>query len=158
MKQVIRGIICFWAGLIIGIKFAEKRLAEPLQKIQEEAVKFQSLFQMMGGWLEAKLRDMSVAEYCKDHGYNRVAIYGMGLAGQILYEELKGTDVQVLYAIDRNKANVISKVDIYSPTERLPKVDAIIISAITYFEEIADMLQERVNCDIVSLEDIVYDL
>lgn len=158
MKRLFEGIIALFAGIMIGVKFAEKVLSKALRKTHDEASKFQLLLQMMGAWVELKQKGIDVAQYFKGHGYKRIAIYGMSLAGQTLYNELNGKDVQVLYAIDKNKNGVSSEIEVYSPEELLPKVDVIVVSAIAYYEEISDMLQERVDCAIVSLEDIIYSL
>ena len=40
----------------------------------------------------------------------------------------------------------------------LAPVDVIVVTAISYFDEIEEKLSERVDCPVVSLEDIVYEL
>ena len=37
-------------------------------------------------------------------------------------------------------------------------VDAIVVTLITYFDEIADMLEDEVKCPIVSIEDVVFEV
>lgn len=158
MKEWIRGMAVFGAGIVTGAKFAEKILSHPLQEKQMEAEKFQLLYRMMGTWVELKQKGIDITEYFRQYGYSRIAIYGMSLAGQILYNELKMTEIQVLYAIDKNKDDVPSEIAIYSPEEMLPEVDIIVVSAISYYEEILDVLQEKVDYAIVPLDDIVYSL
>lgn len=158
MKKWIHETAGIVVGIVTGVKLAEKILSEPLRKTQEEAAKFQLLYQMMGTWVELKQRRVNVIEYFKQYGYSRIAIYGMGLAGQTLYNELKMTEIQVIYAIDKNGDNVPSEIEVYSPEEVLPEVDVIVVSAISYYEEILELLQEKVNCVIVPLDDIVYGL
>ena len=42
--------------------------------------------------------------------------------------------------------------------EVLPKVDAIIVTPVYFFDEIKDMLQKKTVCRIISLEDVIYKL
>jgi hypothetical protein len=40
----------------------------------------------------------------------------------------------------------------------LDKVDVVVVTAITYFNEIEEMLSLRVDCPVVSLENILYGM
>ena len=81
----------------------------------------------------------------------------MGDIGKLLLEELSGSTINVKYGIDR-KATGEGEVVVVNPDDKLEKVDAIVVTAIAYFDEIEEMLSEKVNCPIISLEDIVYEL
>ena len=48
--------------------------------------------------------------------------------------------------------------DILTPEDELEPVDVIVVTAIYYFDEIEDMLFEKVDYPVVSLEDILYEL
>lgn len=71
---------------------------------------------------------------------------------------MRGTGVEVAYAIDRNKYGVATDLDVYSPDEDIPEVDAIIVSAIAYFDEVLTKLEGKMDCPIISLEDVVYNV
>lgn len=158
MKKIMERTVIFLTGIIFGVWYAEKVLEKPLWKAQGESIKFQALFQMMGVWMARKQRGKRIEEYFGKNGYKKVAIYGMSLAGQVLFSELIETDIQVLYAVDKNNEGVLSEIEVYSPEERLPEADVMVVSAITYYEEIIETLREKVNCPIISLEDIIYGL
>ena len=81
----------------------------------------------------------------------------MNYAGETLYNELDGSGVKVKYAIDRNADQKYADVDVISPEADLPDVDAIIVTAITFFDEIEEKLAEKISCPILSLEDILYE-
>lgn len=95
--------------------------------------------------------------YFKRNGYKRIAIYGMSYVGETLLEELKRTEVQVAYAIDQNKRNIPTDIEVVSAEDFLGDVDAIVVTAISFFDEIKDVLKDKVNCPIISLEDIIYE-
>ena len=40
----------------------------------------------------------------------------------------------------------------------LETVDAVVVTAITFFDEIEERLSEKVDCPIISLEDILYEV
>ena len=42
--------------------------------------------------------------------------------------------------------------------DTLDDVDAIVVTAVTFFDEIEDELHKKVNCPILSLEDILYEV
>lgn len=45
-----------------------------------------------------------------------------------------------------------------TPDCYLDTVDAIVVTSITFFEEIEEMLKEKVDCPIISLDDILYEV
>ena len=46
----------------------------------------------------------------------------------------------------------------YFEKEGYKPVDAVVVTAITFFEEVEEMLRQKVDCPIISLEDILYDV
>ena len=51
----------------------------------------------------------------------------------------------------------VSDIEVYSIYDRLPEVDAVIVREAYYFGEAAIGLKEKLNCPIVSLEEVVYE-
>ena len=88
----------------------------------------------------------------------RIAVYGMSYAGETLIEELKGTRVEVIYGIDKNADKIFSTVDVISMDDSFENVDAVIVTAITFYDEIKDKLSKKVDCQIISLEDVLYEV
>ena len=78
--------------------------------------------------------------------------------GERLYDELKGSGVLVSYSIDKNADEVYAEVDVVKPDEDFESVDAIVVTAVYYFDVIEEMLSKKVDYPIISLEDIVYDI
>lgn len=73
-------------------------------------------------------------------------------------EELKDSDIEVAYGIDRNAYRIYADVDIISVDDNLEDVDAIVVTAITFFDEIEDNLSQKISCPIISLDDILYEV
>ena len=82
----------------------------------------------------------------------------MSYAGETLVDELKDSCIQVTYAIDKNAGTVYENVNIVSPEEGLENVDAIIVTAITFYEEVKENLTKKISVPILSLEDLLYEI
>ncbi len=124
-----------------------------LKNNAEKQIRFYSI---LVHWLEIKQENRSLVEYFEKHGYTRIAIYGMKELGERLYDELKGSSVQVVYCIDRNADELYCEVPAYRPDDELEKVDAVVVTAVIYYEEIRGTLKPKFDCPIINLEDIVF--
>lgn len=120
--------------------------------------KNEAIMKMFNQWLLLKQEGKSIDKYFKENGFNKIAIYGMSYAGERLLADLKDTGIEVAYAIDRNAEHIFSEVEIVSVEDTLQDVDAVIVTAIYNFDEIEEKLSALMDCPIVSLEDIVYEL
>ena len=109
--------------------------------------------------MELKNEGKSVASYFEDMGYSHIAIYGMAELGNRLMEELESSTVQVDYGIDREIACSIARIDeVYYPEDVLPETDVIVVTPYSVFEEIKTLLEKRVKCPVISLEDVVWSV
>lgn len=109
-------------------------------------------------WLEAYRFGLRVEDFFKKYKYRTIAIYGMGILGRHLLEELAGSEVKILYYIDRSVAlgdTVIRKVSV---NDELPEADAIVVTVLTEFEEIYEILKEKSDAAIIHIGEIFEDL
>ena len=67
-------------------------------------------------------------------------------------------EIQIAYAIDKNANSIYSDINVITMDDNLEDVDAIVVTAITFFDEIEEQLQSKVSCPIISLEDILYEI
>lgn len=56
----------------------------------------------------------------------------MSYAGETLVDELKETEVQIAYAIDKNANSIYSDINVITMDDNLEDVDAIVVTAITF--------------------------
>jgi len=120
--------------------------------------KNEAIMKMFNQWLILKQEEKSIVSYFKENGFNKIAIYGMSYAGERLLADLKNTDIEVAYAIDRNAEHIFSEVEIVTLEDSLQDVDVVVVTAIYNFDEIEEKLSNLMDCPIVSLEDIIYEL
>ena len=64
----------------------------------------------------------------------------------------------MLYGIDQKADSIYADVDIVFIEDELQEVDAIVVTAITFFDEIEEKLSRKVDCPIISLDDILYEV
>lgn len=133
-------------------------MGEAAKKAKNMSDKHLALFLMMNQWVKVKQEGKNLSAYFDKNGYKEIAVYGMSYAGETLIDELKDTDVSIAYAIDRNADSLYADVDVVTMKDELAKVDAIVVTAITFFDEIEEQLLEKVDCPIISLEDILYEM
>jgi hypothetical protein len=146
------------AGAVAAATAVGRIMGKNTQKAQGYADKHLALFKMMNQWVRVKQEGKKLSTYFENNGYKNIAIYGMSFAGETLIEELKNTDIKVAYGIDKNADSIYADVDVVSADDDLMDVDAIVVTAITFFDEIEEMLSEKVDCPIISLEDVLYEV
>lgn len=145
-------------GLFVGAKAVGNVANKDIEKSQGKADKYLSLFQMMNRWLRIKQEGKNLDIYFEKNGYKKIAIYGMSNVGVALLDELKDSNIKVAYGIDKRAGSIYSDVSIVSADDTLEDVDAVVVTVIDSFDEIEEKLSSKVNCPIVSLEDIIFEV
>ncbi len=158
MKKMVIGILSLLGGTVGGVIGTKRVMQKKLNTEIGYSDKHLSLFLMMNQWVKVKQEGKNLGEYFERNGWKRIAVYGMSYAGETLVEELKDTGIEVVYGIDKNADRIFSTVDVISVDDSFAEVDAVIVTAITFFDDIKGMLCEKVNCPIVSLEGILYEM
>lgn len=122
---------------------------------EKQADKFRSMFIVMNMWMNNYLCGRTTELFLKDRHYCKIAIYGMNYMGKTLLDELRNSSIKVEYAIDRNADNIHLPLKIYNPSEKLPNVDVIVVTAISVFDEIKEQLHQKGEDNVISLEEII---
>lgn len=156
MKKGIISLLSVGAGAAAGAIATVQSSNKKQAKAWQMSDKHLALFKMMNQWVAVKQQGKNLAEYFEANGYKSIAIYGMSYAGESLVEELKDTGIEVKYGIDKNASNLYSAIDVYSMEDELESVDAVVVTPIFFFDEINEELNQKFDCPIVSLEDILY--
>lgn len=154
LSTVIGGVL----GAVLGARGVLKATGSETSKAKELAGKHFALFQMMNQWVLVKQEGKNLSSFFEQNGYKKIAIYGMSYAGKTLLEELKDSKISIAYGIDRNAEGIYADIEVFSMEEELESVDAVVVTAITYFDEIENELKKKVACPILSLEDILYEV
>lgn len=158
MKKSLVGITMALAGAGIGVAASKKMQEKKAQKWQQMSDKHLALFLMMNQWVKVKQEGKKLSEYFERNHYKNIAIYGMSFAGETLLDELKESQICVKYGIDKKAGRINKEIDVVTMEDEWEEVDVIVVTAITFFDEIIEQLREKVNCPILSLEDILYEV
>lgn len=158
MKKGIISVLSALIGAAVGAGVVGKVISEEKDKVRSISDKHLALFLMMNQWVKVKQEGKSLAAYFEKRQYKRIAVYGMSYAGETLIDELQGTGITVAYGIDKKANTIYADVDILSVEDMLADVDAVVVTAITFFDEIREALSVKVDCPIISLEDVLYEV
>jgi len=158
MKKGIISILSILTGMAAGAGAVGKISGKKFDKMEKMSQKHLALFLMMNQWVRVKQGGVNLSSYFKKNGYKKIAIYGMSYAGETLIDELKDTEVEVEYGIDQNAERLYADIDIVTMDDELKDVDAIVVTSITFYDEIEERLSHKVNCPIISLDDILYEV
>lgn len=158
MKKGVIAAVSTVIGAAAGAVAVGKSKGDQLNSARSMSNKHLALFQMMNQWVRVKQEGKNLSEYFERNGYKNIAVYGMSYAGETLLEELKGTDVNVVYGIDRNADSTYADVEVFTAEDDLQPVDAVVVTAITFFDEIEENLMKKMDCPIISLEDILFEV
>lgn len=160
MKKGAIGVLSILAGFVAGVAVTRKIEWEKLKKAEKISGKFMSLFYMMNQWVKVKQAKSDLSFYFEKNNYERIAVYGVGCIGETFIKELKDTKVEIAYGIDRRASFIHTNVDIdvILPDDSLGSVDAVVVTVVDSFDEIEEKLREKMDCPIISLEDVIFEI
>ena len=124
----------------------------------KEKDKFKAYYHLMYQWVEIKRKGLRIDEFLLQKGYGNIALYGIGDVGKAFLKEMEGGCVYVAYAIDKNADDTAFALKVVSPDSPLEPVDAIIVSAIFAYDDIHSNLSAKVDCPIIPLDDLLYEM
>lgn len=158
MKKTTIGTLALAIAGLAGALAANVNLSKKASEEHKLAEKHQGIMLALDQWVAVKQDGKNLSEYFENNGYKTIAIYGMSYLGERLISELRGTEIQVAYGIDRNAANIYSEVELKTLDDDMEPVDAVIVTAISFFDEIEAEMEKKVDCPILSLEDVLYGI
>lgn len=111
-------------------------------------------------WLEAIHEGKSIAQYLKDNNISDIAIYGYGELGTHLMSELRGSQINVRYFLDRGDKYEYQETPCYKPDpkQEYPKVDAVINTVIQFKKSIEETCAELGFVRTIPLDEIIEEL
>lgn len=154
---ILSAITAGTAGAVGGAINVYRRERKQLNQERKTTEKDNEILKAYSHWIRRKQKGESLVDYFHRAGYNKIAIYGMHYLGESLVTELEDSDIEIVCAIDKYAELRYTDLPLYTPDENIPEVDAVIVTAFFYFEEIKDALSSKMDCPIISIEDIIYE-
>ena len=84
----------------------------------------------------------------------KIAIYGLGRFGELLYRDLRKRPVKIMYGIDK-EVDGFHNLTVKTPDKSFTDVDAIVIAVINGATEIKNMLSTKFNGEVILIEDLI---
>lgn len=112
---------------------------------------------LLDKWMLLRENGFSVAEWIKKQGWKNIAVYGYGILGKHLCNDLCSHGIVIEYIIDQLGKQLHTNYKVYLPSDILPDTEVIIVSATYDYEKIYTNLDAKGNFKIVSLEGILYE-
>lgn len=145
-------------GIALGAVVAFKKGIEEVIKWKKLSDKHLNLFLIMNQWIRKKQEGKNLSEYLLNHNFKLIAVYGMSYMGQRVVDELKKSEVKIVYGIDKNADKTYEDIKIVTLDNLKNDVDVVVVTAIAFMDEIERNLSSKLSCPIISLEDIIWDL
>ncbi len=158
MKKIVNSIIVLLAGIAIGTVIVGQYMNKIIIENAKLADKHLKMFQVMKLWVSTCQNKKCMEQYLADSGYHNIAIYGLSFIGEALYQELAGSNIKISFGIDQSVKSKLHNLKVYHPSENLPEVDAVIVTAVTYFDDIEATLVSKMKCPIISIEDVLLEM
>lgn len=150
--------VVYIVGFCVGCSWIFKKNFKLVKEQCKRGDRFSRMFRVSNHWLTLKEEGREVKKYFENENYHNIAIYGIGYLGKHLIWELKESEIEIDYTIDKKVNELTEGIKIFRPEDVLPKTDVIVVTVLTEFEEIAYDLENKVDCPIISLEDIIFEI
>ncbi len=102
----------------------------------------------------------NVGELLTSYGYQRIAIYGMGEAGHILYGMLSENEIKIPYVIDHHvKVDLVSTRQItVEELSDINDIDAIIVTPLVEYDILEKQICENSDIPVIGMADIIKEM
>ena len=129
-----------------------------LEAARETADRNFAIMNLFSQWMKAIRQGKGIADYLERHGIKKVAIYGLGMLGERLYDELYDSDITVVCGIDRNLGIRYRNLPVRSISQIPDEVTDIIVTAVYFYQDIKKELAYHTDAKVMSLQDVVEEL
>jgi len=145
---------CYDNSISENLEFMQKECNTLLRKNMRN----DKICKCLDRWMQLRENNIHVSQYLIKKNIHTVAIYGIGVLGKHLLYEFKNSQIDVKYLIDKNTQKRVNGYNLVAPCEELGKVDAIIITVVNEFDSIYEDLKNRIDAELMSIEELIYEL
>lgn len=114
-----------------------------------------SYYRLLEKWMKLKEQGKSVREFFEKNSIKSIIIYGLGKMADHLLEDLKGSDIRIVCAIDKRAIYKYMEFPVIFETDTIPKADCIVITPTYEAIKIKKKLQKRTTNAMITLSDVL---
>lgn len=156
---VQKALVSYKYGVDIRDEINQMRMKEKQhQELYQYFDKTYKNYGVLKEWLLLHIKEKRISDYFDRNNYHKIAVYGMAELGQFFVMELENSGLDVKYGIDRRAEMIAAEIPVLTLEDDLPPVDVVIVTAVYYFNQIADCLKDKLECPVISIEDILYSI
>ncbi|MDE6386764.1 MAG: hypothetical protein K2L82_03020 [Lachnospiraceae bacterium] len=154
MKRKYRLIICFLLGLDVLSMYIIRLQQHSIKTWKKTAEKNIGLFMLMNQWVRVKQEGKKLDAYFINNNYQKIAVYGMSYIGLRIIRELKDSEIEIAYGIDKRAEELSSDLKLFTLEDDLPDIDAVVVTLLSEYDEVYEAISTKVNCPVIAIEDI----
>lgn len=136
----------------------EKVFSKEFEEREKLIQKYRQFYRLFLRWIRIEQNGENIPKYLKEKNINKISVYGYGDVGKLLYNELINTNIVVTEILDKRDIRTENNLVIKKPHHGNRDVDAIIVTAISYFDEIKKELSQLGYKNIISLQKLVEEM
>lgn len=154
-KRTVEKIISFMVGFVFATFWAYKFLFLVCANKDRRITMFSEYFYTLDKWMKLNRKQYLLKDYLLKRGYRNIAIYGIGVMGKQLIDDLQEGEVKIVYVIDQKCGNCSYQFPVKTMDDKLENVDTVIVTPSYEFGRIKERLERKVFCPIISLRNLV---
>lgn len=121
-----------------------------------ELEKNTSSYFLLHFWMENMEQGKNIIDFFLARNYKNIAIYGLGILGRHLRDQLVKNNAKIVYCFDKGKICCEDgDYDIEKKIDALPIPDVIVVTPIMEYITIKENLKQYIDTNIVSLEEVI---
>ena len=124
--------------------------------IEKELSKYKLFTKLFVTWISCDNNVGNIAEYLQNRNCTDIAIYGFGILGKILYNQLKGTNCNVKYIVDVNE-NIVCDIPIYHDLIDIEPVNLIVVTVLLDSERVVEQIS-KIGIQSISFEQLIDEI
>lgn len=143
MRKKLLKIGLFTISSIVFFDVLRKSIKNIVGIYENERDRYMCYYYTLREWIFNKQKGKSISDYFIKNNITTIAIYGKGTLGDLLYNDIKETNIKILYVIDKitdEKFHQIPVINLEQINEQA-RVDAIIITPICDYPEILQNIE-----------------
>lgn len=133
----------------------DNRALKELQNLQQDVERYAFFVHILTKWLECERdRKLNLRAWMLEAQIETVAIYGLGVLGKQIYQQLEKDGIHPLFGIDQYVGSYGENFKIFRPEDYYPDVDAIIVTAYAA-PAVCAFLRKKVSARVITIQEMI---